>query len=154
MVAYWDSSALVALLIEEEKSVLARKLKGQTSQILTWVLTPVEVYSALCRLEKEGALSLNDFQKCYEVWQTIENGLIFVKDIEAVKNISYRLLRLHSLKAADSFQLASAILSKQANEGFPFITFDQRLEEAALKEGFQIKNLNMVKPYFSARVLK
>ena len=145
MVAYWDSSALVALLIEEEKSVKARKLKGQTSQILTWVLTPVEVFSALCRLEKEGALSLDDFQKCYEVWQMIENGLIFVKDIEAVKCITYRLLRVHSLKAADSLQLAAAILSKQTSDVFPFITFDQKLEEAALKEGFQVKNLSHVK---------
>ncbi len=50
-----------------------------------------------------------------------------------------RLLRLHPLRAADALQLAAAIIAcEHQPESLPLVTLDQRLAEAARREGFAV----------------
>jgi predicted nucleic acid-binding protein len=50
-----------------------------------------------------------------------------------------RLLRLHSLRAADALQLAAAIvLSEHDPATLPFVTLDDQLARAAELEGFSL----------------
>ena len=49
------------------------------------------------------------------------------------------LLAVHPLRAADGFQLAAALLwSRGETAGRHFVSFDQRLREAARREGFAV----------------
>jgi uncharacterized protein len=60
-----------------------------------------------------------------------------VQPIDRARSIGRRLLRIHPLRATDALQLAAAVL---ASEGEPtsleIVTLDDRLSEAAQKEGF------------------
>lgn len=50
-----------------------------------------------------------------------------------------RFLRVHTLRAADSLQLAAAFVSADKRPAFlDVVTFDGRLAEAARKEGFVV----------------
>jgi hypothetical protein len=48
-------------------------------------------------------------------------------------------LRVHPLRAADSQQLAAAIIAAEGEpQTLEFVSLDGRLNEAALKEGFPV----------------
>jgi hypothetical protein len=48
-----------------------------------------------------------------------------------------RLLRVHPLRAADSLQLAAAVVASEGDPGeLPFVCLDEKLAQAASREGF------------------
>jgi predicted nucleic acid-binding protein len=53
---------------------------------------------------------------------------------QEVRDQARRVLRVHPLRAADALQLAAALVWK----GRHFVCFDQRLREAAQREGFRL----------------
>ena len=58
---------------------------------------------------------------------------------ERLRQRTERLLSLHALRASDAFQLAAALLwSRGETTGEAFVSFDERLREAAGREGFRI----------------
>lgn len=58
---------------------------------------------------------------------------------EALRSMAERSLAVHPLRAADALQLAAAILWCQGlTTGQGFVSFDQRLCEAAYREGFTV----------------
>ena len=63
-----------------------------------------------------------------------------VEPTEAVRSRALRLLRVHPLRAADSLQLAAALVATGENPAaFAMVTSDEWLREAALKEGFVVE---------------
>jgi uncharacterized protein len=62
-----------------------------------------------------------------------------VVDVDAVKSYVTRLLRVHSLRAADALQLAAALVRANGQpEGRLLCTLDERLAGAARREGFVV----------------
>ena len=62
-----------------------------------------------------------------------------VQPSDLVRQRAERLLMVHSLRAADSLQLAAALIwTEGATAGAEFVCLDQNLKEAALKEGFTV----------------
>jgi predicted nucleic acid-binding protein len=58
---------------------------------------------------------------------------------EAIRARAERLLAVHSLHAADAFHLAAALIVSEERPGdLPFVTLDDRLGEAAEREGFVV----------------
>lgn len=56
-----------------------------------------------------------------------------------MKAIATRLLRVHAFRAADALQLGAALAWADGHaEGAVLHTFDQRLAEAASREGFRV----------------
>lgn len=136
---FWDSSAVVPLLIHQEASASVDAWLAEDSEMAVWTLTGVEISSALRRLVREGLLG----EPAARVAEARADQLLKVShtvvDLEAVKHQARRLLRLHTLRAADSLQLGAAI--EWAN-GRPntriFYTLDKPLARAAEREGFGI----------------
>ncbi len=59
--------------------------------------------------------------------------------LDGVRLIAQRLLRLHPLRAADSLQLAAALLAcEHRPQGWQFVCLDARLSLAAEREGFNV----------------
>jgi len=56
-VRFWDNSAVVPLLLQQERSSHAAAWLSGDEAMLVWTLTPVEVMSALRRLARERALA-------------------------------------------------------------------------------------------------
>jgi hypothetical protein len=59
--------------------------------------------------------------------------------VDQVKKRALRLLEVHSLRAADACQLAAALVATREDPGrLTMLTFDQRLKNSAIKEGFMV----------------
>lgn len=136
---FWDSSAVVPLIIAQTASMQADRWLSEDSEIALWTLTPVELASAFRRLVREGALG----EKEANIAETRADQLIeishVVTNVETVKGQARRLLRLHTLRAADAMQLGAALeWSGGRPTGRPFVTLDNQLARAAAREGFHV----------------
>ncbi|MEM7199957.1 MAG: type II toxin-antitoxin system VapC family toxin [Planctomycetota bacterium] len=136
---FWDSSALIVLFVSQGASSSIRNLYADDSEVLAWVLSDVEIRSALGRLEREGALSIEDAHEAMtrveSFWETVH----VVTHVEAVKTRAKRLIGVHPLRAADALQLAAALAGcVDDTRGFEFVSLDDRLSDAARREGFTL----------------
>lgn len=138
---FWDSSALVPLLVEEELTAPLRDLYLSEPWTITWWGTSIECASALSRLERENKLSAREVNGALENLDALARHWHRIEPVDAVLETARRLLRVHPLRAADSFQLAAAVL---ASEGRPstleFVCLDDRLVTAAQREGFLVRD--------------
>ncbi len=134
---FWDSSALVPLLVEEKVTSRLCELYLREDGILAWWGSDVECASAIARLERESRLSPRSATLAFQRLDALARTWHRIEPVETLRRTARRLLRVHPLRAADSLQLAAAFL---ASEGQPptlgFVCLDDRLSTAAQREGF------------------
>jgi len=136
---FWDSSALVPVVCSEPQSSLCRRLLQQDSAVAASYWTPVELVSAIARKQREGSLSEEQRLASRERLQQLENAWIEVEPSSLVRSRARRLLDVHPLRAADSLQLAAALVFvNERTEGAEFVALDARLRAAAAREGFTL----------------
>lgn len=136
---YWDASAVVPLLVSEPASTGLLAILDQDPEILVWWGTSIECTSALSRREREGALTPSETSRAIERLRRIGGEWQEMLPTDAVRSTAQRLLRVHPLRAADSLQLAAAIVASE-HEPFSleFVSLDEKLNEAAEREGFPV----------------
>jgi len=138
-VIFWDSSAVVPLVVKERQSQYCLELLSSDQEMLVWCLTKVEVVSALCRKLRDGALDQENFRRAKTRLQELLAHAHEVRAIDKVRARALRLLEVHPLRAADACQLAAALVATQEDPvKVHFLTFDKRLAEVAQKEGFTV----------------
>ena len=136
---YWDSSALVALHVEQAATAGVRDLYATDPGVLTWALSDVEVRSGIVRLGREGAMDASEVQTAIVRIEAFWEGVHEVSVLEAVKPRAKRLLGVHPLKAADAMQLGAALAAVyDAPLGWEFVCLDRGLAAAAQREGFTV----------------
>ncbi len=136
---YWDSSALVPLLIEEEGSERTRGWLREDPAILTWVWTRVEITSAVERRVREGVVTRDERRRILRRLQEVAADWDEVVDILAVRHRATALLARHSLRAADAGQLGAALLAAEGEPGtLTLVCLDDRLADAGEREGLQV----------------
>jgi hypothetical protein len=136
---FWDSSALVPLVVEQAGSVQAERWLQDDPDAVTWTLTPVEVVSALRRLVRDGSLAERAATEAEGICEELVARSHVVTDVERAKLLARRLLRVHALRAADALQLAAALAWSENNpSGLVLHTLDTRLGLAAAREGFRV----------------
>lgn len=136
---FWDSSALVPLVLDEPASAEMRRLMREDGDAIVWTLASVEVLSALARLERSsreladllGGVrrdALDRVRRCHAVTM-----------VDAVRQRAERLVSVHALTAADTLQLAAALVaSREQPETLEFVTLDKVLARVARLEGFPV----------------
>ena len=133
---FWDSSALVALLVDEADSEPRRQQLQTDSELAVWWGTPVECESAIQRRLREGVLSAPDARLARERLADLAASWHEVSPVVAVRTLSRRLLRTHPLRAADALQLAAALTLAEAGlNQLSFACSDVRLAAACEAEG-------------------
>ena len=136
---FWDSSALVPLLVPEASSKHLTALMREDPAAAVWWATPVECASALARLERESGMPRENVVMATKLLSTAAQGWTEIPPTEQVRDQAMRLLRLHDLRAADALQLAAAlVLAEHDPRTLPFVTLDTRLTTAAEREGFEV----------------
>jgi len=136
---FWDSSAIIPLLINEENTEYCIKVVADDPRMLIWCLSRVEVLSALCRRVREGLIGAEEFEKVKERLASIVSRADEVTAVDRVRARALRLLEVHSLRAADACQLGAALVgSREDPERLTILSFDGRLKSAATKEGFVV----------------
>ncbi len=136
---FWDSSAIAPLLVGERSSPAIRRLFEDDPEIMAWWATDIECVSALSRLEREGRLSPAGLTVAIGRLDELAAAWHEVQPVPAVRRIAVRLLRSHPLRAADSLQLAAAVVASELDPStLAFVTLDRRLAEVAEREGFSV----------------
>ncbi len=136
---FWDSSALVPLLVSEEASEAVGQAVREDTALLVWWGTRVECVSAIARRERDTALSAVSASDALRRLDAIRGAWAEVQPTELVRAVAVRLLRMHPLRTVDALQLAAAIAGAEDHpETLPFVTLDDRLAEAAEREGFVV----------------
>ena len=136
---FWDTSAIVALGVDEPHRQRALGVLETDDQVIVWWGTAVEYVAAVSRRERDGSLKtgevatlLNHFGGLSQVWYEVQPG-------QRIKALAQRLLRVHPLRAADGLQLAAALVAAEDDpSSMGFVCFDARLNQAASREGFAL----------------
>lgn len=136
---FWDTSALVVLFIRQPQTPLAREALGDDPETVLWWATRVEYESALHRLRREGILDEDEITTARGSLSALREAAVEVQPSDELRERALRLLADHRLRAADSLQLAAALLwAGEPPAGSGFVCFDDRLREAADGEGFTV----------------
>jgi predicted nucleic acid-binding protein len=139
MVKFWDSSALVPLLLREPTSVRLQDLLRRDPAVALWWGTPVECASALARRQRDGTLARSGLRQAHAALDGLRARAIEVEPTEEVRSRAVRLLAIHQLRAGDALQVAAALVwSQERVRGVGFVSMDDRLRGAAAREGFQV----------------
>lgn len=133
---FWDASALVPLFIAETNTAKVERLLTSDEQIAAWWGSLVECVSAVARVERSGRGTADEVTGTLQRLHLLHDGWLEVSPSEEIRAEAQRLLRLHTLRAADALQLAAA--KALAAHAFPFVSFDVRLRTAAQREGLRV----------------
>lgn len=136
---FWDSSAIVPLLVPEQQSAACFRLLSDDPEVVVWALTPIEALSAVHRRARTGKLARDTVDVTLRQLEVIRSGWDEVLDIEIVRARAERLLAVHALRAADALQLAAALIaSSELTKRVEFVGLDAQLNDAARREGFHV----------------
>jgi predicted nucleic acid-binding protein len=139
--AFWDSSALIPCLIQQEATTKARQWLHKRSRPVVCWLTVVEINSALARLLHEGALSRNGHNVAIKQLRRLESRWVEVLPTTGLRRLANELLYKYELRTVDALQLASAMVwCNEHPRNRSFITLDPRLANAAAAAEFQVIN--------------
>lgn len=113
-------------------------IMDEDPQLVVWWGTVVECTSAIARLSREG-LDSQAIEQASAVLQAMASNWVEVEPTEQLRTTAEQLLWVHALRAADAFQLAAALRwSGGQPVGAGFVCLDERLREAARREGFTV----------------
>ena len=136
---FWDSSAIMPLIVNEPSSMRMSKLLTADPFIAAWWGTTIECRSAIARLRRQGIFSSADETSAINLLKLFSDGWTEILPGDVLRETAYRLLSAHPLRAADAMQLSAAMIWAGDNSGKnDFICLDERLREAAYKEGFKV----------------
>jgi uncharacterized protein len=137
-VKFWDSSAVLPLLVDERGSVSVTAIFENDKSQVVWCLTEVEAASALARRERERKDPV-DVSQARQTLKALVESWEEVTSLQSVRARALRILGTHGLTAADALQLAAALVfCDERTESLPFVCLDDRLANAARKERFPV----------------
>ncbi|MDO9027875.1 MAG: type II toxin-antitoxin system VapC family toxin [Candidatus Roizmanbacteria bacterium] len=136
---FWDASAVIPLCIEEPQTKIVQDIAKKDNALVVWWGSLVECYSAFARLHRDGFWGSQEEEQVWAILSSLATTWTEIEPSEDIRDIAVRLLLNHSLRAADSLQLAAAIVwADKKPKGQHFVCFDDRLREAARKESFTV----------------
>src|SRR5262245_22723120 len=108
--AFWDTSSIVPIIVHQPSSKRAKELLRKHSKLVLAWITPIVVHSSLSRLAREGVLDEKHYAIAADRFTQIEKNRIEVFPSETLRVLCIEVLKNHDLRAADSLQLASALI--------------------------------------------
>lgn len=130
---YFDSSALVKLVVEEAGSDIAAQLWDGCDAAVSSRLAYPEVRAALAAAARNRDLTPSDLAAAEAGWQEYWHALRPVELTAAVEQHAGQLAASHPLRGADAVHLASALALGVAD--LVVAAWDKRLREGATRAG-------------------
>src|ERR1700733_14144486 len=111
--------------------------------MLAWWGSQVECASALARLGGADQIDRVGAALAFDRLKQLANGWHEIEPSEIIRENALRFLRVHPLRAADALQLAAAFIAAERRPpSLEVVTLDDRLADAARKEGFELIDLS------------
>ena len=135
---FWDSSALMPLFLAQDWTPEVEDLLANDPEVATWWGASAECGSAAARLRRENRLTPTEEEELLDRLSWLQAASLEILPSDDVRRRTMRLIRVHSLTAADAAQLAAAQVWAGPMRNPEFVTFDERLAMAARLEGFRV----------------
>jgi predicted nucleic acid-binding protein len=133
MILYFDTSALVKLLIPEEGSELVERLWGSAYTGVSSILSYPEGRSALGIAQRKGRLSSRDYERSLQVFEELSEELVSIGVDREVTRLAGEHATEFGLRGYDAVHLATAL--DLGEEELVFVTWDEDLRRAAHSAG-------------------
>lgn len=137
---FWDTSALVPLVVDQSWAPAARTLAARDPAITIWWGTIVEAEAAIARLERERIVSAYELPGIRDDLAELITAANVIEPSDSLRAVAVQLVRRHVLRAADALQLAAALAWAGGTAGHATcVSFDHQLRRASLTEGFRVE---------------
>ena len=137
--SFWDASAVVPLVVVHEATPRARALVQRLGRPAVWWGTLVECASALGRLHRERKVTAAELSASMRRLNELALRWEEVQPSVRLRETAMRLLRVHSLRAADALQVAAALELGESRPGaLKFVCLDRKLGQVGSLEGLHV----------------
>lgn len=127
------------MILEEPATTAMLAEHGHDPEVVVWWATEVECESGIARGERNGLLTGAEGTLARDRLEELRERWVEVEPAEPQRKAARRLLRTHPLRAGDALQLSAALVAAEADPAaLDFLTLDERLAEAARREGFRV----------------
>jgi predicted nucleic acid-binding protein len=138
-VRFWDTSALVPLVVLEPYTPRVRRWMAEDDDVVVWTLTRVELLSALARRRREPGVSPAALVAARRAILAVWERWSEVSAVDVVRRQAERIVERHPLRAADALQIGAALVAGGDDpESLAFVTLDTNQAEAAGREGLLV----------------
>jgi uncharacterized protein len=135
-IVYFDASAFVKLLVEEDGSDLAVALWDGADLVVASRLAHPEVRAAQGAAHRLGRLDRAQLKAAERLWAEYWRAVRPVELTEGVADHAGDLAARHALRGSDAIHLASALVLGQA--GVIVAVWDRRLHQGAAAAGLAV----------------
>ena len=136
MIAYFDTSAVIPLIIEEPASARCARLWNDADRVLSVRLLYPEARAALAQARRLGRLTGEQLSNANLELESIVAEVDHVEVTGAVARAAGDLAQKHGLRGYDAVHLAAALEGN--DESLVVVTGDGALAEAARTHGMQV----------------
>lgn len=133
---YFDSSALVKLMVDEAGTDLASELWDGCDAALSSRLAYPEVRAALAASARNSDLTERELRTAEATWEGFWAAIRPVELTPSVERNAGHLAARRALRGADAVHLASAMAVDSPN--FVVAVWDRRLHAGAIAEGLAV----------------
>ena len=135
MISYFDTSALIPLLIEERGSVIAVRLWDASDRVASARLAYPEARAALAQAQRSRRITNTDHRRAVANLDELVDELDIVEIDTDLAARAGHLAEAHALRGYDAVHLACA--ERLADDDLVLVAGDGQLLEAATALGIQ-----------------
>jgi uncharacterized protein len=136
VIGYFDTSALVPLMIDEESTGLCTRLWDESSRVVSVRLLYPEARAALAKAQRMGHLTSDQLVKAVAELDSIVAQIDHVELTAELAATAGGLAQDHGLRGYDAVHLAAALAV--ADDDLVLVTGDAELATAATSEGLSV----------------
>ena len=140
MIAYFDTSAIIPLIINEPSSDRCNRMWDESSRVVSVRLLYPEARAALAKAERMGRLSATQRAAAVVELETIITQVDHIEVTEPLAHRAGELAQAHGLRGYDAVHLAAA--SAVADSDVVLVTGDTDLAKAATSIGIAVSVTN------------
>jgi predicted nucleic acid-binding protein len=136
VIAYFDTSALVPLLVSEPSSPTCSQLWNEATRVISSRLVYPEARAALAQAERMQRLTATELRTAVEDLNSLVEEIDYLEVTASLAMSAGQFAEAHALRGYDAVHLASANAANDAE--LVLVTGDQHLRSAAAQIGISV----------------
>lgn len=136
MIVYFDTSAVIPLIIDEPTSATCERLWNEAARVVSVRIMYAEARAALAMAKRIGRLTSRELTPAVKLLDTLVDQLDTVEITETLVFNAGVMAQEHGLRGYDAVHLAAALAV--ADEDAVLVTGDHQLSAAATRLGLAV----------------
>jgi len=136
VIVYFDTSAVIPLIIDEPTSATCERLWNEAARVVSVRIMYAEARAALAMAKRIGRLTSRELTPAVQLLDTLLDRLDTVEITEALVFNAGAMAQEHGLRGHDAVHLAAALAV--ADEDAVLVTGDHQLSAAATRLGLAV----------------